>query len=226
MTQNTNPTLYYYEHCPFCVRVRATAGLLGIELNKKILANDDVATPIAMIGAKMLPILEKVPLQEGVRGQFMGESLDIIDYLCETANKSLERNKEDLVAVNNFLTENRIAIYSLAMPRWIDLGFEEFATQNAIDFFVNKKTATIGDFDTAIKKTDEFVNTLHNSVKEYTDLFVKLTEKTNSLAAVLLFSGIWGATSAKKLQLSDEALLFMKVMSEKSGVELLTHKAI
>ena len=62
--------LYIYDHCPFCVRARMAAGLFGADVEEVVLANDDEATPIGMIGAKQVPILQKED------GSFMGESLD------------------------------------------------------------------------------------------------------------------------------------------------------
>ena len=73
--------LYIYDHCPFCVRARMIFGLRGVEVENVILANDDEDTPIGMIGAKQVPILEKDD------GTFMGESLDIVHYIDETAGK-------------------------------------------------------------------------------------------------------------------------------------------
>ena len=55
--------LYVYDHCPFCVRARMPLGLKGIEAETVFVPNHDEATPISMIGAKMLPILE-VELEE------------------------------------------------------------------------------------------------------------------------------------------------------------------
>ena len=51
--------LYIYDHCPFCVRARMAAGLFGADVEEVVLANDDEATPIGMIGAKQVPILQK-----------------------------------------------------------------------------------------------------------------------------------------------------------------------
>ena len=76
-----NMKLYIYDHCPFCVRARMIFGLRGVEVENIILANDDEDTPIGMIGAKQVPILEKDD------GTFMGESLDIVHYIDETAGK-------------------------------------------------------------------------------------------------------------------------------------------
>lgn len=50
------PSLYVYDHCPFCVRVRLALGLKNVKYNLQFLANDDVATPTALVGKKIAPI--------------------------------------------------------------------------------------------------------------------------------------------------------------------------
>ena len=49
-------TLYVYDHCPFCVRVRLALGLKNIKHNLHFLANDDVKTPTDLVGKKIAPI--------------------------------------------------------------------------------------------------------------------------------------------------------------------------
>lgn len=51
--------LYIYDHCPFCVRARMIFGLRDVAVEEVVLANDDEATPIGMIGSKQVPILQK-----------------------------------------------------------------------------------------------------------------------------------------------------------------------
>ena len=80
--------LYIYDHCPFCVRARMVFGLRGVAVEEVILQNDDEETPIRMIGAKQVPILQKDD------GSFMGESLDIVRYIDEMAGKG--RLKEEV----------------------------------------------------------------------------------------------------------------------------------
>ena len=80
--------LYIYDHCPFCVRARMIFGLRGMPVEGVILQNNDEETPIKMIGAKQVPILQK----DG--GSFMGESLDIVRYIDEMAGKG--RLKEEV----------------------------------------------------------------------------------------------------------------------------------
>jgi len=64
------------------------------------LANDDEATPIGLIGAKQVPILQKAD------GSHMGESLDIVRYIDAQAGDSrLQRRGCRLrVAVKNPLS--------------------------------------------------------------------------------------------------------------------------
>lgn len=50
------PTLYVYDHCPFCVRVRVALGLKNVKHIVSFLANDDVSTPTALVGKKIAPI--------------------------------------------------------------------------------------------------------------------------------------------------------------------------
>ena len=50
-------TLYIYEHCPFCARVRYVAAVLNIPLNVVIVAYDSDTTTVDLIGAKQLPVL-------------------------------------------------------------------------------------------------------------------------------------------------------------------------
>lgn len=67
------PVLYVYDHCPFCVRVRLALGVKNIKHNLYFLANDDVATPTALVGKKIAPIFA-IPADKSI----MAESLDII----------------------------------------------------------------------------------------------------------------------------------------------------
>mmetsp|Transcript_44185 Transcript_44185/g.106467 ORF Transcript_44185/g.106467 Transcript_44185/m.106467 type:complete len:296 (-) Transcript_44185:220-1107(-) len=67
------PTLYVYDHCPFCVRVRVALGLKNIKHIVSFLANDDVPTPTALVGKKIAPIFN-FPEDDII----MAESMDII----------------------------------------------------------------------------------------------------------------------------------------------------
>jgi glutaredoxin 2 len=70
------PVLYVYDHCPFCVRVRAAFGLKNIKHNLYFLANDDVKTPTKLVGKKISPIF--VWPEANV---CMPESMDIVNLV-------------------------------------------------------------------------------------------------------------------------------------------------
>ena len=50
------PTLYVYDHCPFCVRVRLAFGVKNIKHNIHFMANDDIPLPTSLVGKKIAPI--------------------------------------------------------------------------------------------------------------------------------------------------------------------------
>ncbi len=214
------PTLYYYEHCPYCIRVLVFTGLFDINLDKQVLLNDDEQTPIAMTGVKSLPILE-YSLKE-----YMGESLDIIDYLSETFSVDLEKNTDDLNEVNQFLQDNRLLIYSLSMPRWVKMPFAEFATDSAIAYFTHKKTQTVGNFGQAIGNTSKYCQELMTVLEKNAPLFDKLIQKPNSLATIILFSALFGVSSVKEFQWTRSSEKFMQTISRLAKINLLTDKAV
>ena len=67
------PTLYVYDHCPFCVRARLAFGLKGIKYDTRFMANDDVDLPTALVGKKISPIFD-----DGKGTKPYAESLDIV----------------------------------------------------------------------------------------------------------------------------------------------------
>lgn len=70
------PTLFVYDHCPFCVRVRVAMGIKNVKHNIYFMANDDVKTPTDLVGKKIAPIF-KFPEADIT----MAESMDIIKLI-------------------------------------------------------------------------------------------------------------------------------------------------
>jgi hypothetical protein len=56
------PTVYVYDHCPFCVRVRLALGIKNVKHNLHFLANDDIPTPTELVGKKIAPIFVSLRL--------------------------------------------------------------------------------------------------------------------------------------------------------------------
>ena len=51
--------LYVYDHCPFCVRARMIFGLKNLPVELVVLANDDEATPIGLVGKRLFQFWSK-----------------------------------------------------------------------------------------------------------------------------------------------------------------------
>lgn len=217
-------TLYYYEHCPYCIRVLTYCGMADIPLIHRVLLNDDEDTPISLVGKKMLPILQYTDDTGKLR--MMDESLDIIEHLAEDDGYGLLRDNSDEENVAAFWQEVRLSAYSLGMPRWVNLSLGEFENTLAIDYFVEKKTHTIGDFEKALTRTLYWQSVLLNGLEKYDFLFKSLIKKPNSQAAILLFSFLRGVTCVKNLHLTKNVVDFLALMEAKTSVGLFFDRAI
>lgn len=114
------PTVYVYDHCPFCVRVRFALGIKNIKHKIYFLANDDVATPTSLVGKKIAPIFEFTPA-----GICMPESMDIIQLVDSNPKfgpTNIIRpatNREDLQA---WQKSTRDLLRVLQRPRYVATG--------------------------------------------------------------------------------------------------------
>jgi glutaredoxin 2 len=129
------PALYVYDHCPFCVRVRAAFGLKNIKHNIVFMSNDDVDTPTKLIGKKISPIF-----QWDEAAICMPESMDIVK-LADSDSRfgptgviRPDTGRSDLKAwqksVQNLLR-------GLQRPRYVATGLlPEFATLDGRHAFI------------------------------------------------------------------------------------------
>jgi glutaredoxin 2 len=189
--------LYHYVHCPFCVRVRMTLGLLKIAYKSNVLAYNDEATPVKLTGVKMLPIL--------TRGQqTLNESLDIMQLL-DTDNRLRVGEFiqspawSEFEAYLNFLGG---PIHSLAMPYWIHTP--EF-TPESRGYFQQKKEKKRGPFKQLVKERAKFEQQL---LGEFPHLVSKLKPYYEStelgLKDILLASHLWGLYVVPEFQFPVE----------------------
>ncbi|MCP1660681.1 GrxB family glutaredoxin [Neisseria perflava] len=214
--------LYIYDHCPFCVRARMIFGLRGVPLETVILANDDEATPIKMIGAKQVPILEKED------GSFMGESLDIVRYIDEKAGKG--RLKEDVrLELQAWLDKVNEYSGKLIQPRAVKLGLPEFATAEAVKYFQDKKEKTIGSFETNLNKTAQYLARMNADLADLLPLVSAEGAGVNGEAAmedILLFPLLRNLTSVRGIEWPQNIMDYLLRMSEASGVNLYFDRAL
>ena len=150
--------LYIYDHCPFCVRARMIFGIQQIPVEQIILANDDEATPISLIGAKQVPILQKPD------GSYMGESLDIVRHINAQASQPIGETIRPSIQA----WADKVGEYynQLLFPRSIQLGLPEFATPSAVVYFIRKKEAQIGTgIAQMLEQTPELLAQIHNDLQ-------------------------------------------------------------
>ena len=209
-------TLYIYDHCPYCVKARMIFGLKSIPVKLKTFLNDDEKTPVSMIGAKMVPILEYKP------GAFMPESLDIISYIDKSKAPPLVSNKTKQ-KLTRWLDKNSLLCYKLAMPRWVKADLEEFKTQKSKDYFINKKTNYIGDFEKALKESEKLIQQM---TKELDTLEAMFEKEQNFFTGVLteddfhLFAFLRSLSIVKNLNFPPKVKFYSEQMSQKSQIPL------
>ena len=142
--------LYVYDHCPFCTRARMAAALRGVATELVYLPNDDEDTPIRLIGAKQLPILQKED------GSHMGESLDIVHYFYRQDSSALDDAvRPEIQAWVDAFGDwgNR-----LIMPRDVQLDLPEFAAESSVAYFKGKKEAWLeASFEQLLQETPRYL---------------------------------------------------------------------
>lgn len=129
--------LYVYDHCPFCIKARMIFGIKNIPVELVVLQNDDEATPIGMIGQKMLPILEE-------NGHYMGESLDIIAQIDQEGTPLLTVPARP--EISDWISRSSSLLYRQFLPRAAAAPFPEFSTTSGRAYFIRKKEASTGPF--------------------------------------------------------------------------------
>jgi len=122
------PELYVYDHCPFCVRVRLAAGVMGVDYKVIFMGNSDVETPTAMVGKKIAPIWKDA---DGA----MMESLDIIAKLDPNGTIKPASGRKDF---KEWQKSVQTVMRKLCRPRYVMSPLvPEFQQKSGRDAFVS-----------------------------------------------------------------------------------------
>lgn len=213
--------LYIYDHCPYCVRSRMIFGLKNLAVETVVLLNDDEATPIGLVGKKVVPILVKE------NGEAMPESLDIVKYVDETYGEKLLTD-EVRPEITDWIKKVGAYYNHLLIPRFVKLGLAEYATQSAVDYFVKKKTESIGDFAENLANSAQYLARLIPDLVELDSLILSAESAQGklSLEDILLFPMLRNLTCVKGLILPNKVAKYTERMAVLSQVELYTNKAV
>lgn len=214
--------LYHFDHCPYCVRARMIFGLHNLPFEETILLNDDEVTPISLIGKKQVPILHKPD------NTYMGESLDIVHFVDEYVGRS---RLDETIRPEIQTWYDTVKSYDnhLVMPRDIQLGLPEFATQSAIDYFVAKKEAYIGSFQDNLNNTAMYVERLHQDLAQLEEHLLS-EEWANGTAAsiedILLFPMLRNLTMVREVVFPPKVVAYIRNMAIRCGVDLYFDRAL
>ncbi|QMT31358.1 glutaredoxin 2 [Alysiella filiformis] len=213
--------LYIYDHCPFCSRARMIFGLRQMAVEEIVLLNDDETTPIALIGAKQVPILQKAD------GSHMGESLDIVNYInALSGNPPLADTR---AAVQTWLQRVGEYINRLIMPRDVELGLPEFATPESIQYFIDKKEKFIGSFAENRHKTPEYLAKINADLRDL-DALIQSPDWANgatlSLDDIVLFPILRNLSMVKGIVFPEKTLHYVQNMAQKAKMDLYFDRAL
>ncbi len=199
------PTLYHYNICPFCIRVRLAANHLGIDYDTKLVRYDDETTPMKLAGAKMLPIWVNE------NGNGVNESLDII-ALIDTENRF--KTKETVGTPEWKEFEQLIGkisgyVHNIAMPHFIYT--KEFDDKSR-EYFQNKKEQKRGSFEVLIKNRGLF----EKEMQEYLQQIQKAIgdgyyqSKELRLHDIIIASHLWGMYLVPEFQFSEKLHAYLQ----------------
>lgn len=155
--------LYIYDHCPYCVRARMIFGLKNLPVQLCILPGDDAATPEAMIGKKMLPVLQKND------GSYLAESMDIVHYVDQLDGRALLTGTV-LAEITQWINDTDSYLSRLLLPRMVRAPFAEFISQSARDDFSRKKQVLTGDFAENIANSGALIQQFNNDLERLAPL--------------------------------------------------------
>ena len=211
--------LYSYDHCPYCVKARMIFGLKSVPFELQTLLNDDEQTPIKLIGQQVLPILVKDD------GKAMGESLDIIKYvdgLIDYGSPRVQESRQN-PQLMKWLQDIRSYHYALAMPRWVQLGLDEFATPSAITYFTLKKEKSIDPFSENLKNTALYVEQANKHLLVLEEILVGdpfFWGQELSLDDFHVFASLRCLTTTLGVHFPNKINNYMNRLSSLSGVPL------
>lgn len=196
-------------------------GLTQTPLQLHFIDNDDEATPIGMIGQKMLPILE-IGEQK-----YMPESMDIVHHVDQLQSSSVFKAPPS-EAVQAWVQETFPILHKLVMPRTPLYPFAEFPTEASRQYYQHKKEDYLGPFDALIANTDEYLALIHAQLIKLADLMASEDFIHSDLSEddIHVFAMLRSLSLTKNVDYPSKVKNYMVNMAAKSQVPLLWDKAI
>lgn len=199
--------LFYYEHCPYCIRTLMVIIYKKMNVERIVLANDDETTPIQMIGKKMLPVLAKDD------GSYLPESLDIVDYLDHLDNPVLNYDIKMTNAAEKVFDDLMPIHKKLVLPRMPQPLFREFQTPSARDYFTHKKEKMTGPFKDCLTNTNSLIKEILPLLEIFAD-HIQCDKNTLSLEDIQIYPWLYLLQIVKELTLPASIQGYLKIKNE------------
>lgn len=219
--------LYVYDHCPFCTRARMAASLRGVATELVYLPNDDEDTPIRLIGAKQLPILQKED------GSHMGESLDIVRYLDRQSSLQSSEALDEAVRPEIQAWVEAFGDWGnrLIMPRDVQLDLPEFAAESSVAYFKAKKETWLeASFEQLLQETPRYLAQAQEALRALDGLIAPNADYVNgahlSMEDILVFPLLRNLSMVKGVAYPDNVAHYVRAMSQAAKIPLFFDRAV
>lgn len=219
--------LYVYDHCPFCTRARMAVSLRGVATELVYLPNDDEDTPIRLIGAKQLPILQKED------GSHMGESLDIVRYLDRQSSLQSSEALDEAVRPEIQAWVEAFGDWGnrLIMPRDVQLDLPEFAAESSVAYFKAKKEAWLeASFEQLLQETPRYLAQAQEALRVLDGLIAPNADYANSthlsMEDILVFPLLRNLSMVKGVAYPDNVAHYVRAMSQAAKIPLFFDRAV
>ena len=208
--------LYYYEGCPFCVRVRMILEAVGCDYSKQILQYDDKETTQRLANTNSCPILT---LEDG---SSIADSAEIINYLIKRYNFKLDPRTLPSV-ISEALGPVQDLFVNLFISRRLKMEIEEFKSKSAKEYFYKRWNMTPDDIEQEIAKTDQYVAIVDPCLKIITDALQSdhFVYNNFAMADVELFPALRSAACVKGLDFPARLQQYLDFYSNKFKILLL-----
>jgi glutaredoxin 2 len=185
-----------------------TLGFLDLDYESRVVQYDDDATPMALTGKKMLPILKHY-------GGAMNESLDIMDLLDKSNVLKIKETigLPEFKEFEAYLNVLGTFSHSLAMPYFI--WTPEF-NDSSRAYFQKKKEEKRGPFKDLVKNKQKFISQLDDHWEALEkDLHPYYGSDVFTLYDILLASHLWGLYIVPEFQFPPKIHEYLQRVKEK-----------
>lgn len=193
------------------------AGFKNLAIQYSVIMEGDSETAIKLVGKKTLPILQRAD------GQYMAESLDIVNYLDAWSDPKYAIKHVDQ-AIGQWIKAYSDDIVKLITPRFTQSDFQEISTKEARQAFIDRETQAFGSLTDLFDQSEIYLKRINPALQELDDLLIKHTEIDQT--DFLIFPLLRSLTIVKGAIFGPKTQRYINRIATAAKVDLLTDKAI